>query len=313
MTCQLETPPERHAWRAAPPRRRRYPIPRACAMLLVAASTLAVRSATLAAQGVAGSAGQGDSAAAYDVVIRGGRVLDGAGNPWIAADVAILHGRVAQVGKIDGRGRTEIDARGKYVSPGWIDMMDQSGEAFLENGRAETKLQEGVTTPIAGEDGPPVHVDSLAPYFRRLERQGLSVNYGTYVSEGQIRVAVLGQVARAPTPAELDTMRALMAAAMQQGALGVTTGDERPGSGWQVAEQQGAGGRERVAGTNTKGQSLCAETGLRVSRHPLPATRSLLSRHLPPATAISSPPPARRTTPVPAAGADSPRRAGISR
>lgn len=159
----------------------------------------------------------------YDVVIRGGRVLDGGGDPWIAADVAIKDGRFARIGFVPGHGRTEIDARGRYVSPGWIDVMDQSGGALLQNGRAETKLQEGVTTAIAGEDSPPTPVDSLADYFHRLERQGISLNFGTYVSEGQLRVAVLGQVARDPTAAELDSMRALMATAMQQGAMGMTT------------------------------------------------------------------------------------------
>src|SRR5512143_3798890 len=70
----------------------------------------------------------------YDVVIRHGRVLDGAGNPWILADVAIKDGRFAKIGKIAERGTTEIDATGKYVSPGWIDMMDQSGGVLPRNG-----------------------------------------------------------------------------------------------------------------------------------------------------------------------------------
>ena len=69
--------------------------------------------------------------AAYDIVIRNGRVLDGAGNPCIFADVAIKDGRFVKLGRIAGRGRTEIDANGRYVSPGWIDMMDQSGIALL--------------------------------------------------------------------------------------------------------------------------------------------------------------------------------------
>src|ERR1700722_7609299 len=89
----------------------------------------------------------------YDVVIRGGRVLDGNGNPWILADVAIKDGRFARIGFIPGQGKVEIDARGKYVSPGWIDSMDQSGSTLLESGRAENKLQEGVTTAIGGEGG----------------------------------------------------------------------------------------------------------------------------------------------------------------
>src|SRR5689334_20841452 len=90
---------------------------------------------------------------AYDVVIRGGRVLDGAGNPWIAADVAIARGRFVKVGRVEGKGLIEIDARGKYVSPGWIDSMDQSGATLRVNGLAENKLREGVTTAIGGEGG----------------------------------------------------------------------------------------------------------------------------------------------------------------
>src|SRR5688500_13473137 len=160
----------------------------------------------------------------YDPVIRNGRVLDGAGNPWILADVAIKDGRFAKVGRIDGRGQTEIDARGFYVSPGWIDMMDQSGAALLANPQAENKLRMGVTTVIAGEGGPPVRtVDSLPAYFHRLTNQGISVNFGTYFSAAQARSAVLGSANRAPTPAELERMKSIMEAAMRAGALGMTT------------------------------------------------------------------------------------------
>src|SRR4051812_12809676 len=76
----------------------------------------------------------------YDVVIRNGRVLDGQGNPWILADVAIRDGKFAKIGKISTHGKREIDATGKYVSPGWIDMMDQSGSVLTRNGLAENKL-----------------------------------------------------------------------------------------------------------------------------------------------------------------------------
>src|SRR5437667_9354929 len=85
----------------------------------------------------------------YDIVIRNGRVLDGQGNPWIAADVAIKDGRFVKVGRVAGHGKTELDAHGKYVSPGWIDAMDQSGSVLPRNGLAENKLREGVTTAIA--------------------------------------------------------------------------------------------------------------------------------------------------------------------
>lgn len=160
---------------------------------------------------------------AYDVVIRNGRVLDGAGNPWIRADVAIRGGRFVRLGRVTGKGRVEIDAAGDYVTPGWIDMMDQSGYALLRNGLAENKLQEGVTTLIAGEGGTPAPADSIGEYFRRLETQGISVNFGTYFSEAQARIALLGQSARAPTPAELDSMRAIMETAMRAGVLGMST------------------------------------------------------------------------------------------
>ncbi|MCC6329548.1 MAG: D-aminoacylase [Acidobacteria bacterium] len=159
----------------------------------------------------------------YDIVIRNGRVLDGAGNPWIAADVAIKDGRFVRIGKITGKGRQEIDATGRYVSPGWIDMMDQSGGVLPRNGLAENKLRMGVTTAIGGEGGTPVAVDKIPEYFAGLEKNGISINFGTYFSETQARVAVLGQDSRAPTAEELNRMKAIMAQAMKAGAMGMTT------------------------------------------------------------------------------------------
>ena len=159
----------------------------------------------------------------YDVVIRNGRVLDGAGNPWILADVGIRNGRFAKIGIVPARGRTEIDARGRYVSPGWIDMMDQSGGVLPRNPLAENKLRMGVTTAIGGEGGTPVPAGQIAAYFRGLEQQGISINFGSYFSETQARVPVLGMSARAPTAAELVRMRAIMDTAMRAGAMGMTT------------------------------------------------------------------------------------------
>src|SRR5262249_43366030 len=163
------------------------------------------------------AAQQGDST--YDVVIRNGRVLDGQGNPWILADVAIRNGKFVKIGKVLGRGRTEIDAAGKYVSPGWIDMMDQSGSVLPRNGLAENKLQEGVTTAIGGEGGTPVPAARVGEYLGTLERQGISINFGSYFSETQTRVAVLGMSARKPNAGELDRMRAIMDTAMRGGAM----------------------------------------------------------------------------------------------
>jgi N-acyl-D-aspartate/D-glutamate deacylase len=162
-------------------------------------------------------------AADYDVVIRGGRVLDGMGNPWILADVAIADGRFVKVGRVTGIGKLEIDARGRYVSPGWIDMMDQSGGVLPRNGLAENKVRMGVTTAIGGEGGTPVGADGIPAYFAGLQKSGISINFGSYFSETQARTAVLGNTARAPTAEELVKMQAILAAAMEAGAMGMTT------------------------------------------------------------------------------------------
>ena len=175
--------------------------------------------------------------AEYDLVIRSGRVLDGAGNPWILADVAISGGRFVRVGKVTGQGKTEIDARGKYVSPGWIDMMDQSGSILPRNGLAENKLRMGVTTAIGGEGGTPVPASRIGEYFAGMERQGISINFGTYFSETQARVAVLGMSARAPTAAELERMRAIVDTAMRQGAMGMTTALIYPPSSYATTDE----------------------------------------------------------------------------
>lgn len=159
----------------------------------------------------------------HDIVIRDGRVLDGAGNPWVRADVAIDDGRIVDVGTVEERGEREISAAGRYVAPGFIDMMDQSGSVLLENGAAGNKLLMGVTTVIAGEGGTPVPAEEIGAYFERLETQGIGVNFGTYYSATQARVAVMGDVDGAPTESQLAAMRSLVAQAMQAGAFGIST------------------------------------------------------------------------------------------
>ncbi len=175
--------------------------------------------------------------AEYDVVIRNGRVLDGMGNPWILADVGIRDGKFARIGKIDGQGAREIDARGLFVSPGWIDMMDQSGGVLPRNGLAENKLRMGVTTAIGGEGGFPVGASRIPEYFATLERQGISINFGSYYSATQARSAVIGAFNRAPTPAELDRMRASIDTAMRAGAMGMTTALIYPPSSYSTTEE----------------------------------------------------------------------------
>jgi N-acyl-D-aspartate/D-glutamate deacylase len=175
--------------------------------------------------------------AEYNIVIRNGRVLDGMGNPWILADVGIRDGRFAKIGHGLARGAREIDARGLYVSPGWIDMMDQSGGVLPRNGLAENKLRMGVTTAIGGEGGFPVSATRIPEYFASLERQGISINFGSYYSQTQARVAVLGQSARAPTAEEIARMRAAVDSAMRAGAMGMTTALIYPPSSYTTTDE----------------------------------------------------------------------------
>jgi N-acyl-D-amino-acid deacylase len=175
-------------------------------------------------------------AAQYDIVIRNGRVLDGAGNPWVLADVAIEDGRIALIGQVTGRGEREIDARGRYVSPGFIDMQDQSGEVLLRDGSAENKLRMGVTTLIAGESGTPVEADQLGGYFDQLDRQGLAVNFGTYYAAAQARVRVMGDRAGRPSRRQMARMRDEVETAMRAGAFGISTALIYPPQSFQSTE-----------------------------------------------------------------------------
>lgn len=183
------------------------------------------------------AAAQGTSEPAYDLVIRNGRVLDGAGNPWIAAEVAIKDGRFVRIGKIAGKGKREIDATGRYVSPGWIDMLDASGSVLSKNPLAESKLLMGVTTGIGGEGGTPVPAEQLSEYFTGLETNGISMNFGTYYGATQARVAVVGQEARDPTPEELSRMKSIVETAMKGGALGISTALIYPPASYSKTEQ----------------------------------------------------------------------------
>src|SRR5580704_3412551 len=181
----------------------------------------------------------------YDLIIRNGHILDGAGGPWYSSDIAIHDDRIAAIGKLDNaRAKKVIDATGRVVSPGFIDMLGQSETALLIDNRSLSKLSQGITTEITGEGGSiaPQTDKTLAPmkpfldqyhltidwttldgYFRRLEKDGTPINLGTYIGAAQVREAVIGDDDRAPTPAELEQMKALVAQAMKDGALGIST------------------------------------------------------------------------------------------
>ncbi|RPJ75133.1 MAG: D-aminoacylase, partial [Acidobacteria bacterium] len=159
----------------------------------------------------------------FDLLITGGRLLDGGGNPWVSGSVAVKGDRIARVGRFTATAVRVIDATGLYVSPGFVDIMDQSGPSLRRDGTAQSKVRQGVTTAIGGEGGTPGAPAELDQYFATIERQGISLNFGTFVSAEQARTAVLGAVNREPDAAELERMKAVIEAAMQRGALGMTT------------------------------------------------------------------------------------------
>jgi N-acyl-D-amino-acid deacylase len=179
----------------------------------------------------------------YDLLIRGGTVLDGTGAPGVRADVALRGDRIAAVGRLSGApARDTIDATGLVVAPGFIDMLGHSEHRLLADPRAVSKITQGITSEITGEvySVVPVNQRTLAEleeefqplvtwkdlngYFAVLERARPAINLGTFVTAGSVRRYVMGDVNRAPTPEELAQMRALVDTAMQQGAMGLSTG-----------------------------------------------------------------------------------------
>jgi N-acyl-D-amino-acid deacylase len=184
--------------------------------------------------------------APFDIVIRGGRLLDGTGAPWIRADIAVRGDRIVAIGRLDGvPTRRTIDARNRIVAPGFIDMHSHSDFTLLVDGHAQSKIRQGVTTEVIGEHqsaGPVLGAaveerkNALAPlglqldwqdfagYFSRLEKQGISVNVISFVGAGQLRTAVVGLEPRPPSAAEVERMKALLRQAMAQGAFGLSSG-----------------------------------------------------------------------------------------
>src|SRR5262249_19187265 len=150
------------------------------------------------------------SAEDYDLVIRNARIIDGAGNPWFHGDLAIKKDKIARVGRVDGHGKREIDAQGRLVVPGFIDMHSHSDMAIVREGEAQGKIRQGVTTEILGESGsaaprcpepeakpapgapqPPPDPNALKidwtdfkGYFKRLKKDKISVNIASYVGMG---------------------------------------------------------------------------------------------------------------------------------
>jgi dihydroorotase/N-acyl-D-amino-acid deacylase len=181
----------------------------------------------------------------FDLVIIHGHIIDGTGSPWYSGDIGIRAGRIAAIGNLSESARKRtVDAQGKVVAPGFIDMLGQSETTILVDPRLPSKIFQGITTEVTGEGG------SIAPlndaiiqadragyehykinpdwrtfrqYFARLEKQGMGINLASYVGATQVRRMVLGDADVQPTSEQLETMKALVREAMRDGAVGVST------------------------------------------------------------------------------------------
>jgi N-acyl-D-aspartate/D-glutamate deacylase len=184
--------------------------------------------------------------ALYDVVIANGKIVDGSGNPWFYADVAIKNGKIAKIGKIDSRmGKRVIDVRGMVVSPGFIDLHTHTDLPVLADGNVESAVRQGVTLDVIGESstvaplkggvldeykeeakrraGVEVDWTTLDGYFRRLNKKGASINIASSVSPQQVRRVVVGFEDRPATAAEIEQMKRLVTQAMAEGAVNLST------------------------------------------------------------------------------------------
>lgn len=161
--------------------------------------------------------------AKYDLILRGGKVVDGTGSPWYRADVAVKGDRIAAIApRIDAGAAREIDAEGRIVAPGFIDLHTHARRGIFENPGADNYVRQGVTTIFEGPDG-----DSPLPireFLERIEAADPAPNVGMFIGHGSVREKVLGRVDRAATPEELDRMRGMVREGMLQGAFGLSTG-----------------------------------------------------------------------------------------
>jgi N-acyl-D-amino-acid deacylase len=181
-------------------------------------------------------------AAEYDLVLRNGRVMDGTGNPWFYADVGIKGDRIAIISERPlPRANQDIDAKGLIVAPGFIDIHSHSDWTLLEDGNAESKIRQGVTTEVIGEGGSvgpfqgkleprrvtvkgkTILIGSLSDYFKAFEKSQVSLNVASYTGLDNLWECVMGKSFDRPTPAQFAEMKRLLSEAMDQGSFGLSS------------------------------------------------------------------------------------------
>ncbi len=174
----------------------------------------------------------------FDVLVRGGSVIDGSGAPAVTTDVGIRGELVAAVSDLTGvTARRVLDASGLTVSPGFIDVHTHSEQELLANPKAESKIRQGVTTEILGMDGGSYEPGVFSQELRMLEERGIALNAASFVGQGTIRGLVLGMSDRAATGDEIEAMSKLARSAFEQGALGISSGLEYTPGGFAALSE----------------------------------------------------------------------------
>jgi len=193
--------------------------------------------------GAANSEAQSPPAAQADILIKNGHVVDGTGSPWYQADVAITGDRIVYVGRAPVKAKRVIDAAGKAVAPGFIDMHSHSEFGLSLDSRALSKITQGITTEVMGEHlsagpvlgpavddpmmvTPPVKRSwtTLGGFFSYLQKKGTGLNVASYIGAGQVRASAMGYQNRQPTAAEMDKIKQLIRQGMEEGAFGLSNG-----------------------------------------------------------------------------------------
>ncbi|OFW27703.1 MAG: N-acyl-D-amino-acid deacylase [Acidobacteria bacterium RIFCSPLOWO2_02_FULL_65_29] len=162
-------------------------------------------------------------APAYDVIVRNARIVDGTGSPWYRSDIAIRGDAIARIAfRIDAPATRTIDAAGRVVAPGFIDIHSHARAGIFDVPTAENYIRQGVTTAIEGPDGSsPI---PLKPFLDKVAATRVTVNFGTFIGQGSVREQMIGSVNRRATPEEMERMRALVRQGMADGAFGLSTG-----------------------------------------------------------------------------------------
>ena len=165
----------------------------------------------------------GSAQQTFDVLVQGGRIIDGSGNPWYEADIGIRGERIVSIGDLSNSTASQmIDASGLVVSPGFIDPHTHALRGIFDVPNAESSLLQGITTLTEGNDGSsPYPIDE---HYRAIEEKQISPNWAVFVGQGTIRRIVIGEDDRVASATELQRMKDMVATAMEQGALGISTG-----------------------------------------------------------------------------------------